>query len=281
MKRIVMAAIVLLITCAASPVHAQQGKMPSFLRTVQELLLNDGSRLYGVVESETSSEVVFRTTSGAQVTAPREKIVSIRPVVGRMLNGEFRREDPNSTRLLFGPTGRTLRKGEVYLGVYEFLMPFVQVGITDRISIGGGTPLFFGSGESYRPFWITPKVQVYSGKGTHVSAGLFHAAIDDDNVGVAYGVVTKEVATGSFTVGAGVGYNSEGGRGGVVMAGAEAPLRRNMKLITENYLWRSTGIASIGVRFFGENLSADLALGAVLVSDGVFAAPIVNFVYRF
>jgi hypothetical protein len=280
-KSIVAAAIVLLITCAASPAHARQGKAVPLLRTVQELLLNDGSRLYGVVESETSSEVIFRTTSGAQVTAPREKVVSIRSVVGRMMNGEFRRDDPNSTRLLFGPTGRTLQKGEAYLGVYEFMMPFVQVGITNRISIGGGTPLFFGPDESNRPFWITPKVQIYSGSGTHVSAGLFHAAIDDDGVGVAYGVVTKEVATGSFTIGAGMGYNSEGDRGGVVMAGAEAPLRRNMKVITENYLWRSTGIASLGIRFFGENLSADLALGVVVVSDGVFGAPIVNFVYRF
>lgn len=45
--------------------------------------------------------------------------------------------DPNPTRLFFGPTGRSVKKGEGYVGVYGLFLPFVQVGITDRISIGG------------------------------------------------------------------------------------------------------------------------------------------------
>jgi hypothetical protein len=53
-----------------------------------------------------------------------------------------------------------LARGQTYLGVYEFLMPFVQIGVTDRVSIGGGTPLLFGFDDGDRPFWITPKVQI-------------------------------------------------------------------------------------------------------------------------
>jgi hypothetical protein len=285
MRRTTTASLMLLVLLPGALAYAQQPPQRTtapFMKTVQELLLNDGSRLYGVVESEDDSEIVFRTTSGAVVRAPRDRIVSIRPVTGRIVKGEFRREDPNNTRLLFGPTGRTLRRGETYLGVYEFMMPFVQVGITDRISIGGGTPLVFAPGASNRPYWVTPKVSVFSRGGTHVSAGLFHALdFDNHGVGVAYGVMTRDLESGSFTIGAGMGYTSTGERGGVLMVSADGPVRRNMKVITENYVWRSAGVTSLGIRFFGDNLSADLALGVVFTDDGVFGAPVVNFVYRF
>jgi len=277
------AALIFSLFAAPSTARAEQRHPSPDEYAVQELVLIDGSRLYGMVESDSPDAIVFKTTSGAIVTAARDRIVSLRTVVGRISNGEFRRSDPNDTRLLFGPTGRSLAKGETYLGVYEFFMPFVQVGITDYISIGGGTPLFFGIGdESQRPYWITPKVRLMSSAGTHVSAGVFHAfSGDGDRFGVAYGVVTKDVRGGSVTAGAGLGYTSEGDRGGVVMIGADAPMRRNMKLVTENYVFRSGGVGSVGVRFFGENLSADVAVGIAFTPDGVFGLPVVNFVYRF
>jgi hypothetical protein len=280
MTRLLAFAIVLLMSGARAEAQGRNGS--PYLETVQEVLLNDGSRVYGTVESETDTEIVFRTAAGGLLTAPRARIASIRPVVGRIVDGEFRREDPNNTRLLFGPTARSLPKGAVYLGFYEFLLPSVQLGITDRVSIGGGTPFVFGIDESTRPFWVTPKVQLLSRGGNHVAAGVFHGFnLDDGGGGVAYGVFTREMRGGSLTTGAGLAYSGGTGRGGVIMIGGDRPLRRNMKLITENYIWRSTRVASLGVRFFGDNVSADLAL-AVFRSDEIVAgAPILNFAYRF
>jgi hypothetical protein len=55
-----------------------------------------------------------------------------------------------------------------------------------------------------------------------------------------------------------------------------------VKLLTENDLWRGgNGVASAGVRFFGERLSADVGLAFPLGADGLFAFPVVNFVYVF
>jgi hypothetical protein len=66
------------------------------------------------------------------------------------------------------------------------------------------------------------------------------------------------------------------------MVGGEHQVRRNLKLITENYIWkRGNGVASAGVRFFGERLSADLALGIPIGTDEFFAFPVLNFLYRF
>ena len=86
-----------------------------------------------------------------------------------------------------------------------------------------------------------------------------------------------------MTGGAGMGYTSDGDRGPVVMAGAEAPMRRNMKFISENYGWRSGGVVSAAIRFFGENLSADVGIGLFFEEDEgfLFGVPVVNFVYRF
>ncbi len=280
MKSIV-AMVTVLVFSASSAAAAQLQKKGPPDRTVHELLLNDGSRLYGEIEAETDTEIVFRTTAGATVHAPRSRVVSLKAVAGRMVGGEFRRDDPNSTRLLFGPTGRAIPRGQVYLGVYEALVPFVQVGVTDRFSIGGGTPLIFDFSDWDRLYWITPKLQVYSGGGTHAAVGLFHGFAGDGNAGIAYGVVTRDTSGGAFTVGAGMGYTSDGSRGGVLMVGGEAPARRNIKWVTENYLWKSTAVTSGGCRFFGEHLSADLAVAVAFTDDGAFAFPVVNFVYRF
>jgi hypothetical protein len=251
--------------------------------TTHELVLRDGSRLFGAIEHEDAVEVQFRTQAGVLVTAQRTEISSLKEITGTIVNGEFLRADPNATRLFFGPTGRSLKKGQVYLGVYEIFMPFVQVGITDRFSVGGGTPLIFGGGDWENPFWITPKLQVFQTPSTQIAVGVFHAFnVDDDQAGVAYVAGTRGGAVSSVTIGGGLAYGTDGDRGGVVMVGAERSVRRHLKVITENYLWKGgEGIVSAGVRLFGEHLSADFAMMVPIGVDEFFAFPMVNFVYVF
>ena len=127
-----------------------------------EVVLKDGSRIFGTIVSENEEQVVLKNQAGTVVVARRDDIDAINQVTGDLVDGRSVPADPNATRLFFGPTGRSLARGQTYLGVYEFLMPFVQVGITDRLSIGGGTPLVFGFDDSDRPFWLTPKLQLIS-----------------------------------------------------------------------------------------------------------------------
>lgn len=250
-----------------------------------ELRLRDGSRAYGRIVSESEEDVVFETAAGVSITASRNQIVSLKKVDGTFKEGEFLPADPNNTRLFFGPTGRALPKGQVYLGVYEFFMPFLQVGVTDRFSIGGGTPLFFSFEDDGldRPYWVTPKLQLFRGEKTQFSVGVFQGFGGGASGGIAYGVVTTGNASGSFTAGAGMAYDDNGDRTAVVMVGGDRQLRRNMKFVTESYIWGSgTGIVSGGIRFFGERLSADLALASPLGDEfGGFVFPLVNFVYLF
>jgi hypothetical protein len=192
--------------------------------------------------------------------------------------------DPNATRLFFGPTGRSLPAGGGYAGVYGLFLPFVQVGITDRVSIGGGLPLLFpGPGV----FWITPKVQIVRAARVEASAGVVHIAnLDraDSALGVAYGVATTGSDARSFTVGAGWGYaRADGHRseGMLVLVAAERRISRRTKLITESYLTTDMPILMGGVRLIGERFSADLALMAFADRHDPLVAPMVNVVCSF
>ena len=271
------------VLCLVPAPSSAQTPPPDGRAELFELVLKDGSRIYGSIVSETDAEVVFKSQSGATVTARRQDIVSLKQVKGRIEKGVFLRTDLHRSRLFFAPTGRSLEKGQVSVGVFQFLAPFVQVGVTDRFSLGGGTPLIFGIDEEYRPFWITPKFKVYDSPKTQVSVGLLQLFnLDNDNAGIAYGVGTFGDSDNAGTVGIGYGYDGSGGRTVIVMGGAEGRVRSNLKLITENYLWKNgDGIISGGVRFLGERLSADLALAVPIGIGDFFAFPVVNFVYVF
>jgi hypothetical protein len=282
MKKVLLSIVAALVL--AGPVGAQT---PSVTRDTGrtelcELVLTDGSRIFGTVERETDQEVVLRTQAGALVTARRQDIASLRRVEGRLDRGEFVRSDLHRTRLFFAPTGRSLKRGEVSFGVFQFVAPFVQVGLTDRISLGGGTPLLFGFEDWNRPFWFTPKVQVVNTKNAQAALGLLHVFdVDGDSAGIAYGVATFGNTDNAFTGGAGMTY-ADDSRGWILMGGAEGRVSRNVKLMTENYVWKNgDGLVSGGVRFLGERLSADLALVVPVGFDDLIAFPVINFVYVF
>lgn len=270
--------LVLVVLVAAPPRSVAQEPQA----TTYELKLRDGSRLYGTLESVDEQTISFRTMSGTLVTPTRADIVALEPVTGTIRDGEFLTDDPNRTRLFFGPTGRALPRGQVYFGTFEFMLPWVQVGVTDRFSIGGGTPLVFGFDESERPFWITPRIQLVDRGRFHAGAGAIHVVnLDGGSAGIVYGVTTTGTSSSSLTVGAGMAY-ADGDRAPVVMIGGDHRLRRNLKLMTENYVWKGGGgMVSGGVRFIGDRLSADLGLAVPLNADELLAFPIVNFVYVF
>jgi hypothetical protein len=279
----------------AAPLSAQsKGPAPPVIDVpaadvTQELELNDGSSVIGRVESIGEGRFVFRSTSGVEMTVEISAVRSLKPVTGRVVNGEFWREDPNPTRLFFGPTGRSLKRGEAYFGVYEVLLPFVQVGITDRLSIGAGTPLVFGDFE--RPFWVTPKLQVMQRRATSASVGVMHFFnIDQAHIGIAYGVVTQGSTDSAFSVGGGYSYarwdggddiDDEDAGSAVVMIGGEHRLTKRLKLVSENYAFKGGGFISGGVRLFGEKLSADFGLVLPLFDDARVLIPMINIVRKF
>jgi hypothetical protein len=276
-------ALSLVVVLASAPQEPVTRIVVPAAGETQEIALLDGTRALGRVEEVRDDEVTFRTTAGAVIQVTRSQIETVAVVPGRLVDGAFWPADPNTTRLLFGPTARALKRGQSYLAVYEVTLPFVQVGLTDRISIGAGTLPFFGGGTTH-PFWVTPKVQVFSGSKTAVAVGAIHFAhFGDQSLGIGYGVVTHGSADSAVTAGFGYGYVSGEDSGGapMVMVGGEHRVARRLKLVTENYAFRGGGFLSGGVRLLGERMTVDFALVTPLATEQFIAFPLVNFVWTF
>ena len=191
----------LLMAVAVSPAYAQAPTTAPDQR-LYEVKTKDGEQFVGYLQVDTPERIVLRTPGGATIELARADIVSIKEATGTLSGTNYLPADPNPTRLFFGPTGRALKKDETYLGVYEFVMPFVQWGVTDRFSIGGGTPLFFGDGD--HAIWITPKFQLQKSSRVSTSIGMLHFLnVGDGAFGVAYAASTIGNTNDALTIGLG------------------------------------------------------------------------------
>jgi hypothetical protein len=287
MRRLAICFTIALLAGSAAPLRAQapDPAVTAPADSLTEVRLRDGSVLIGRVESQSETQVVLMTRSGARVEIPRGEILSLRSVALRA-DGEVWPEDPNHTRLFFTSTGRALRKGEGYVASFYLFLPFVAYGVTDRFTIAGGTPILpevFG-----RVFYVAPKYTVFdSPRHSFAVGGLGFLApsIDEGSLGILYGVSTHGTRDRAVSVGAGWGYFVGDGYAGtsnepVFMLGGEQRISRRVKLITENWFVVNPGVDGVwsgGFRFIGDRLSADLGF----IGQGGCCLPLVNFVWAF
>jgi hypothetical protein len=260
--------------------------------TIFEVRLADGSVFYGRIVAETESHLTLETAGGSRIELARTEIRSIRRTEGRFVDGQYLAADPNRTRLFFAPTGRPLARGQGYVANYMLFFPFVAYGVTDRISIAGGTPIFPEIiGEV---FYLAPRATLYRREGIDLAAGAlaFFATreLDEGSAGLIYGVGTFGDPDRALTAGAGWGFaltseESTLSNDPVLMLGGEHRLGDRTKLITENWFVADSdagGVFTAGIRLFGERLSGDLGLGfGGSWDDMVCCLPVLNFVYNF
>ena len=145
-----------------------------------------------------------------------------------------------------------LAPGQVTIAGYGAFIPTVQVGVSRRFSVGAGT-LPVSTGAPSWPFWITGKVQVYSGEATQVAAGLVTASVIGSGTGgFAYVVSTTGTADGSYTIGALVGFLATDDGSGValpmIQIGGERRLGPRVTFVTENVIGRYGATLMTGVR---------------------------------
>ena len=264
-------------------VHAQAPPdIPAPSDTIHEVRLGDGSVIFARVVELDEERVVFETVGGARLDVERTGIEGVRPARGQTVDGEFRTEDPGGTRLFFTSTGRSLERGESYIGTYVVVLPFAAVGITDRFTIVGGAPVLFGELE---PFYLGPKLQIIRQPEVQASIGTLAFFFDDEVVGVAYAVGTFGDTDEALS--AGIGYFYSGDEvlnEPAFMLGGETRVSRRIKLITENYvLPDAVGVVlSGGVRIIGDRFNTEVgAMGAIADGDGGCCVPLINFSYSF
>ena len=251
--------------------------------------LQDGSVIIGRIVSETADSLQFVTLTGLQMTIPRRTIQKIVPLEGEITDGQYRRVDPNRSRLLFGPTARPVRSGAGYIAFYELFFPFLAFGVGDILTLAGGVSLFPGATDQL--FYIGPKISIPTGsEAAQIAVGLQYANLfggGESGAGIVYGATTLGSPFTAVTLGAGWGFSGEDfSEKPVVLAGLEAQVSGSTKFILENWI-SATGDVSfhgLGVRFFGDALAADFALFYIRTDEEIGGFPLfpwIGFVYNF
>jgi len=258
---------------------------------VHRITLKDGSAFVGIITSSTPDSLGIRMGSGITITLPREAISNIERLRGTIEAGEYRRVDPNGSRLLFGPTARPLRSGEGYFAAYEIFFTYAAVGIADVLSLGGGLTIVPGAPDQI--FYLAPKL-AFTTRDEMISAGvgaLYMTTFsgESDALGMVYGIGTYGTPRAGLTLGLGYGHSEgEFASNPVVLVGGEVQVSNSFKLITENWfpVGSDVSILSFGFRFFGDNIAADLGFFYPMengegISEGFPFLPWLGFAYNF
>jgi len=228
--------------------------------------LVDGSSLYGQITACDSDSITFQTISGVDLEISEASILKVSLPQGEISGGEFVRFDPSNNRLLFGPTGRTLRKGEWYFADFYIFFPTIAVGVTDRLQIGGGMSLI--PLASQQLFYLSPKLTLVHQPALDFAVGFTYMGIPDTEANFTAGYSTLSIGTPlrGITFGLFLPFETENYDldATAILFGAETQTSNNVKLITENWLLTdgddSLLLISGGIRLIGENLTADFAL---------------------
>jgi hypothetical protein len=192
-------------------------------------------------------------------------------------------ERGGSSRVIWGPTGRLLAPGETTVTTYQlFVVPAVQVGITSRLQLGIGAPI-------YRGVLIAPKVKVYSRGGsdrsslrTDIAAGVAHAWLPGiGGGGYAYVATTYGAIDAAVTLTGGMYYDSSGATKPVLAVGGERRLSPRVVWITDNHFTSDGVLAAGGFRLTGPNKSVDFVLGWLITEHGVAPLPMLNVGWKY
>jgi len=225
---------------------------------LMKFVLDDETVLNGTILRASPDSVTITTPAGIAISLPENKIRELRQSKMQLQGGNFYRTDPNSTRLLFAPTGRGLRQGQGYFADYYIFFPTLAVGITDFFAVGGGMSII--PGASSQLLYIAPKISFSPNKSIAIAGGFLHLGIpDEDDVTITYGVATLGSSQAAITAGFGLPV-TDSDDDAIFLLGGEIQTSNSSKIISENWIPTSgDAVLSLGVRFFGEHLAVDLA----------------------
>ncbi|MFQ5753264.1 MAG: hypothetical protein ACE5HI_14835, partial [bacterium] len=165
-----------------------------------KIKLEDNTQLYGRLIQCRQDTIQFVTLTDLKLEISENKITEIRWPQGEIFEGAFLKYDPNHIRLFFGPTGRTLKKGEANFADFYVFFPTLAVGLTDFVMIGGGVSLIPGARTQL--FYVSPKVRLMHLENIDLAAGLLYMVVPEEgSFTSAYTVFSYGNPLGGLTIG--------------------------------------------------------------------------------
>lgn len=261
-RRFALAALLLVAVAGLAFAQDDAGQE----KPLERIVLKDGSEIVGRVEAETETTVTVRSLAGVISTVPKDQIRTRGPFSGYVEGTALMRNDPNGSRLFFGPTARTLKAGQAYFSIYEIFFPAIGVGVTDWLDVSAGLSLF--PGASNQLYYLGAKVAPLQLKNFDLAGGVTFLDVtgdpeDFDGAGILHVIGTYGSQKAALTVGLGWGFaGSDVSDNPVFILGGELRVSNSIKLISENWFPPSSDVQliSFGMRFFGDRLAADFGL---------------------
>ena len=275
--------MLLALLAAAASLAAQRPVTPPVDSSkVVTVRLTDGSQLTGRVIAGDDTSVTILTFAAARVTLPHRSISSWRPQAGRVTATGFRRADPNTSRLFFAPTARTLPRGSGYFADYYLFFPVAAFGVSDRVMLSGGMSII--PGLSSQLLYVAGKVGIARSPSAAFAVGGFWATVPDEadaSLGMGYAVTTLGSDDHAVTLMAGYPFTTQAvAPEPLFVVGGETRVSDRAKLMAE--LWKvpdeSNVPALFGVRWFGDRLAVGFGFVYVLGSDSIEGWPLVPWV---
>lgn len=238
----------------------------------------DGDEFSGHILSHDSTSINLETENGIFSLSKKK----IKKLESYNYTGKFKYPNSQDTRYFFAPSGIPLKKGEGYYQNVLLTGNFVNYGIHENISIGGGVE--FISLSAGEPIWfLTPKVGHSFSEKLHVAGGLLMIGLGgDETSSLIYGVTTIGDPDLNFSFGVGYGY-VEGRLSSSPTINLSGTIRfaDGLALLTENYLIGGGGHFGIqGLRFMGPKHSFDIGMFNILGDIG-FIIPFVGYAMKF
>ena len=208
------------------------------------------------------------------------------------------RNDPAGSRMFITPTGTTIPQGQRRLSTFLVVLPSLSMGVTDRVdaSIYATIPVSAAGVAG-----VNVKANVLRAPSLNAAVGVTGAVVygadrETPYGGTVYAVTTfgndaRNVTVGAYGLygGADGSFEFADGGFGASLSGS-VQVSNSLKLMSENVLGipldsggEVVSAHLLGARFFGENISGDLAF-AFGQSDGDFEfspTPYVGFSYNF
>ncbi len=202
MKQLILTTAILLLTI--SSLFSQTNEVGK--KYIYEF--RDGTTIIGTFDREEHGNIYIKNLKGKETYLPRVMVAQTHEVTDDNLqDGEYWFPNLHDTRYFFSPSAFGLEKGEGYFGHSYWMLWQAQFGITDELSIGGGTT-FWGF-----PATLNAKYSFNINKDFNYAMGWFWVGDLFGWTGgemgsllnMPYMVVTKGSKENNITLGA--GYN--------------------------------------------------------------------------
>ena len=262
MKRLILTTVILLLTI--STIFSQTHEVGK--KYIYEF--RDGTTIIGTFDRQEQGNIYIKDLEGKEIYIPAVMIAQTHGVTDDNLkDGEYWFPNLHDTRYFFSPSAFGLEKGEGYFGHSYWMLWQAQYGITDELSIGGGTT-FWGF-----PATLNAKYSFNINKEFNYAMGWFWVGDLFGHTGgemgsllnMPYMVVTKGSKENNFTLGAAYNFATpfedwrdneiEASKRLVLNMGATFRASRRFAFVFEGWMLNAFGeepevMGGPGIRYF-------------------------------